>query len=122
MRKQARRQRTDGEERALLKNLKQQVIVQDTVAENTEMTKVANETLLMIGEQIGLGDPAIKHAKYLGSAAVHIYQTENLGVHFFVSQVDGTIGKTPEAVASAAFSKLQNEMMIHYGRAERRGL
>lgn len=112
--------RTDSEEKALLKSLRQDVIVQHNDISNDLVTE-ANAVLRELGTEIRSGDSVLRQAKYLGSAAVHIYETENLGMQLFVSQVE-TLGKTPEAIASAAFSNLQNQMMMKFGRKERRGL
>ena len=111
--------RTEHEEIAARNSLAREAKFESHEVEN-ELTRAGNKILRELGEEIGLSDPALSKAKYLGSAAVHIYKTENLGIHMFSIQVSGTIGKTPELLASAAFTELQNNMMSHYGRQQRR--
>jgi len=78
-----------------------------------ELFRTAHESLSKIGAAL---NPVPGEAlEYKGSAAVHIYQSKNLGQIFFASQVD-TLGKTNEVVASKALIDLKNRAMEHYGR------
>lgn len=107
------------------KELKEQAARRNVITEETEVEAAfsheANNILRELGSEIGKHDAAVKHAKYLGSAAVHIYKTENLDTVFFIPQVR-TLDNTTEFLASSAFTVLQNKMMSAFGRRERRGI
>lgn len=82
--------------------------------EKGELPQRMASMLCAIGEEL---NPLPKNLKYLGSAAVHIYQSEMLGQLFFASQCP--LGDTPELVASAAMTDLKGAMMEQYGRARK---
>ena len=77
-----------------------------------EKSARAGKALRQIGDDLNF---STEHAKYMGSAAVHIYASEVLGQGFFISQVS-TLDECPEPLASTAMSDLQKEAMKFYGR------
>lgn len=77
-----------------------------------ELSTKANAALRGIGESV---NPVAGSLTYMGSAAVHIYQSEMLGQIFFMSQAQ-TLGQTDEALASKALNDLRGAMQEHYGR------
>lgn len=110
--------RTEHEEIAARNSLAREASFSSTDVSG-QVARVANELLRELGEGIGAEDDALSRAKYLGSAAVHIYQYEGLGSFGFSIQT-ATLAGVPEITASAAFTELQNKMMSHFGRPERR--
>lgn len=76
----------------------------------------ANQKLGDIGEFL---NPKPKELNYIGSTAIHIYQSEMLGHIFFVSQT-GSLGDTPEVTASTALTALKGDMMKEYGRGRQK--
>lgn len=110
--------RTEHEEIAARNSLGREATFSSTDISG-QVARVANEVLRELGENLGQQDPALSRAKYLGSAALHIYQFENLGSYGFSIQAE-TLAGTPELIASAGFTELQNKMMSAYGRRERR--
>jgi hypothetical protein len=110
--------RTEHEEIAARNSLGREATFSDTEIQG-QVARLANELLRELGENLGQQDPALARAKYLGSAAVHIYQYEGLGSYGMSIQTE-TLAGVPELTASAAFTELQNKMMTHYGRKERR--
>lgn len=77
--------------------------------------KEAGKNLLTIGQFLKEHDAGIKHCQYLGSAAVHVYQSEMLGEVFFFTQTN-TLCQMPEVTASNALSELMKRSMEYYGR------
>lgn len=77
--------------------------------------KEAAHNLLTIGQFLQETDAAIKHCKYMGSTAVHVYQSEMLGEIFFFTQTSTLCGM-PEVTASNALSQLMKDCMKQYGR------
>lgn len=78
-----------------------------------ELYEQCNLVLKDLGEEL---NPNTQGAlKYVGSAAIHIYQAPTIGQIFFVSQVS-PLGKCPEPLASQALNDLRGRMMEHYGR------
>lgn len=75
--------------------------------------KNANLKLRSIGSKMGTRE--FKGYTYIGSAAVHIYQSEILGELGFASQVD-TLQDTVEILADKALTALKSDMMNFYGR------
>lgn len=76
----------------------------------------ANEILARVGAELLHPVPAATESvTYMGSAAVHIYQSEKLGQLFFVCQLD-TLEGCPEVLASKAMSDLRGGVMERYGR------
>lgn len=62
-------------------------------------------------------DKSTQHFEYRGSAAVHIYTHEVLGLLQFVSQTDPLIlYKCPEHLAARAFDDLLRRMKLSYGK------
>lgn len=110
--------RTEHEEIAARNSLAREATFSSTDVSG-QVAKVANEVLRELGESLGGQDPALSRAKYLGSAALHIYQFEGLGSYGFSIQTE-TLAGIPELIASAGFTELQNKCMTHYGRKERR--
>lgn len=110
--------RTEHEEIAARNTLAREATFSSTDVSG-QVAKVANEVLRELGENLGQQDPALAKAKYLGSAAVHIYQYEGLGSYALSIQT-ATLAGVPELTASAAFTELQNKCMAHYNRKERR--
>lgn len=84
---------------------------------NGEIVNRANGALTEIGEFIhkNAGDAALRSCDYVGSTAVHIFQSQVLGQFFFLTQC-GPIGATPEWTANEAFKQLRGDLMAHYGR------
>lgn len=74
--------------------------------------EMANHRVMEIGRSL---NPMPDHLKYLGSMAVHIYQSEMLGQLFFMSQCQ-TLGDTPELLASTALTDLKGTAQQFYGR------
>lgn len=56
--------------------------------------------------------------KYMGSAAIHVYQSEMLGQLFFAAQTD-TLQDMPETLAATAITELKGAMQTFYGRVRR---
>jgi hypothetical protein len=110
--------RTEHEEIAARNTLAREATFSSTDVSG-QVARLANELLRELGEGIGAEDDALSRAKYLGSAAVHIYQYEGLGSYGMSIQTE-TLSGVPELTASAAFTELQNKMMATYGRRERR--
>jgi hypothetical protein len=75
----------------------------------------AAHNLMTIGQYLKENDHGIKHCRYMGSAAVHIYQSEALGEVFFFTQVN-TLCRMPELTASNAMTELMKRAMEYYGR------
>ena len=80
-----------------------------------EVTK-GNEMLREVGTLV---NPIPAHLKHIGSMAVHIYQSEQLGQIFFMGQVS-TLGECPEDTASAALSNLRGDAQGYYGRSRQK--
>lgn len=80
-----------------------------------DIAKEAGSNLLTIGQFLAESDHSIKHCKYLGSAAVHVYQSEMLGEVFFFTQVN-TLCNMNEMIASNAMSELNKRGMEYYSR------
>mgnify|MGYP001456754919 CR=1 FL=1 len=78
----------------------------------SELATRANRTLRHLGETL---NPIGEHLKYMGSASIHVYQSEMLGQLFFLSQTD-TMQDCPEPLASRAFDSLRSDLMAFYGR------
>lgn len=83
----------------------------------------AAEALKSIGRAFGAHDPTAKVLKYVGSAAVHIYISEQLtdekGKHRagYFTQVS-TLGPCNEMIASDAVTQIAKDAMAkHYGRS-----
>ncbi len=79
----------------------------------------ANSALREIGTYIQTESseaPILKNATYLGSAAVHVYQSAIMGTMFFISQVDPMTTGVPEWTADKALIDLRKHMMTGYGR------
>jgi len=72
----------------------------------------AGSGLTQIGKLLNPKPDTLKH---LGSAAIHIYQSEILEQLFFVSQT-GPLNNTPEILASKAMTALKEDMKVEYGR------
>lgn len=89
----------------------QKAKVEQTKVDN-ELSAHANSALRQIGEFINpqVGD----ELEYMGSAAVHIYQSRKL--KHMVFQAQAPLGYTPETTASIAMEPLKGEMMNYYGR------
>lgn len=83
---------------------------------SNEQAAQGNARLRDIGEML---NPIPKHVKYMGSMAVHIYQSEMIGQVFFMGQVS-TLSGTPEETASAALSNLRGDAQSYYGRQRQR--
>ena len=81
----------------------------------SDLSREAHHNLLTIGQFLKENDHAIKHCDYVGSAAVHIYQSEILGEIFFFTQTSTLCG-TNEMTASNAWTELGNRMKQYYGR------
>ena len=75
----------------------------------------AHRNLLTIGQFLKENDPGIRHCEYVGSAAVHIYQSEMLGEVFFFTQTSTLCG-AHEMTASNAWTELGNRMKQYFGR------
>jgi len=82
---------------------------------SSELNTRANQTIRSVGEAL---NPSPNGLQYLGSAAVHVYQSPVLGQVMFVSQT-GCIGHTPEALASKAVHDLKGSLMEQYGKKRR---
>lgn len=93
----------------------QRIKVERADRTNSEIIDSAGEALRSIGRALGASDPAAKHCRYMGSAAVHIYQSEMLGQVMFFSQAS-TLGDCPEPTASDSVTDLRKSMQRHYGR------
>jgi len=81
----------------------------------SELSKEAHRNLLTIGQFLKENDHGIKHCDYIGSAAVHVYQSEILGEIFFFTQTSTLCGMN-EMTASNAMTELMNRMKQYYGR------
>jgi len=81
----------------------------------SEASTKGNGLLRDIGELV---NPIPNTLKYVGSMAVHIYQSEMLRQVFFMGQAQ-TLGDTPEETASAALTNLKGDAMNYYGRARK---
>lgn len=92
-------------------------ITEDTEV-RSDFSREANNLIRVLGEELQKTEPALRGMTYLGSATVHIYHSNTLGVSSFVCQV-GTLGKTPEVLASQSFDKLQSEMKARYRGGKR---
>jgi len=77
-----------------------------------ELSAVSNAKLKDIGGDL---NPLAESLTYMGSAAVHIYQSEILGQIFILSQTQ-TLDRADENLASKAISDLRESMKEHYGR------
>lgn len=77
--------------------------------------KHAAHGLLEIGQFLGEQDAGVRNCKYMGSCAVHVYQSEVLGEIFFFTQTQ-TLCSMPEVTASHAMSQLMKDAMKYYGR------
>lgn len=79
----------------------------------SELGGRANLALRNIGEDL---NPLRKQGvNYMGSAALHIYQSEVLGQIFFITQTD-TLQDVPEVTASKALENFKGDMMETYGK------
>lgn len=74
-----------------------------------EVAESMNGVLNGIGQQL-----APDHSSYMGTFAVHIYETPALRQLFYVIQ--NCKGEIPEMVASKAFEDLRGQVMESYGR------
>lgn len=79
--------------------------------ETNEGSKAAAARMREAGELL----KPTKHVAYVGSATVHIYQSELLKTVFYITQT-GTLGACAELTADGAMSQLRKDMMLHYGR------
>lgn len=93
----------------------QKIHVERELKVTGDLAKEAGRNLLTIGQFLKESDHSIKHCRYLGSAAVHVYQSEMLGEVFFFTQVN-TLCNMNEMVASNAMSELNKRGMEYYGR------
>ena len=85
-----------------------------------EKASVPNRMLCDLGLKMQEVDTQLKHYKYMGSAAVHIYVSELAGSLVYASQVDPLeLYRCPERLAAKAFDDLLGEMKKLYGH--RRG-
>jgi len=83
--------------------------------DKSEVALYANRKLRELGDEI---NPLPESLRYLGSTAIHIYQTEMLKEIFFVSQTE-TMQDVHELTASKAFETLRSDLEVTYGRARR---
>lgn len=95
----------------------QKVDVSRSEVNDTGAVALAHQTLRDIGEHIKAesSDSVLKNLTYVGSAAVHIYQSEILGSIFYVTQTS-TLGKAHELTCSQAITQLKHDCMTKYGR------
>lgn len=103
----------------MLKKFDTDIGIDATIQRETvqnETAKQGNEKLRDIGE---LCNPIPDTLKYLGSAAVHVYQSEMLGQIFFSSQAQ-TLQDCPEFLASKALDDLRGTAMEFYGRSRQK--
>lgn len=80
--------------------------------DQAELARKSNAILRNIGEGL---NPLAKNLTYMGSMAMHVYQSEILGQIFFIAQTE-TMQNVPEETASAAHQTLKQELMVTYGR------
>lgn len=86
---------------------------------NAEKANIPNRMLCDLGLKFQEIDPALKHYRYCGSAAVHIFSHELLNSIIFASQADGLIlYRCPEILAGKAFDDLLRRMKATYGRTQ----
>lgn len=97
-------------------NYKKQVGQSATIERKSvqnETVEIANEKLAELGAEV---NPVGEYAKYMGSAAVHIFWNETLQQVFFVSQAQSLLKeKCPEVLAQSAMTDLSGVMMEAYG-------
>lgn len=83
-----------------------------------EQANGPNRALCDLGLSIQDMDSQMKHYKYMGSAAVHVYFNEILGHIGFVSQANPLVlYRCPEELATRAFDDLLREMKAAYGKS-----
>lgn len=101
----------------------QQALARATTTQTSELESkymtVANSILTELGEEIGKNTEGARHGKYLGSAAVHIYDFPATGSRAFITQAHSTLNNVSETIASIACDELQLEMMKKYNRGAR---
>ncbi len=84
-----------------------------------EKASIPNRALCDLGLSIQEMDEQMKHYRYMGSAAVHVYFNEILGHIGFVSQANPLVlYRCPEELATRAFDDLLREMKAAYGKRQ----
>lgn len=78
-----------------------------------------NYELQKIGQQIKHCTNVLREAEYLGSVAIHYFQTPLLKQPYFVCQ-PGAIGKVPEHLVQLGITDLRNELLQVYGHNAQR--
>lgn len=95
-------------------DLGQKVNVMRTHLDETKDDRAIAESMNGILKGIGGELAPVKEASYMGSMAVHVYETEMTRQLFYVIQ--NCKGGMPEIVASRAFEDLRGAVMKSYGR------
>lgn len=84
-----------------------------------ESAATINRMLCDLGLAAQKCDQSTMKLQYRGSAAVHIYTHEQLGLIQFVSQADPLLlYRCPEPLAARAFDDLLRRMQLTYGKVK----
>lgn len=101
------------------KHFRNQVGISATVERGqmgAEKASIPNRMLCDLGLKLQETDDYLKHFRYMGSAAVHIFMNETLEQITFVSQTQPLhLYRCPELLASKAFDDLLQELKASYG-------
>ena len=108
----------EEQRRKYLAALARATTTQTTESESKFMAE-ANAVLLELRAELGKHTEGARHGKYLGSAAVHIFDFPATGSRAFITQAHSTLNGVTETIASIACDELQLEMMKRFGRGAR---
>lgn len=109
----------DEEQRRKYLTALAQATTTQTTESSSEIMSEGNNILRELGQELGQNAEGARHGKYLGSAAVHIYEFPATSSFAYITQAHATMNGVKETIASLALDNLQLDLMAKYGRGAR---